>query len=139
MGLFLNSIAPYDKYKTISEDPYFMDKSALLEELMPAAGVISYNNETERAAVVNLVYLSARDKYKIEREDKAGKGVADFIFYPRAPGCSGIILELKADHSPEEAIRQIKEKEYPLKSAIFIFIFRHISIFYCLHILCQHI
>lgn len=38
MGLFLNSIAPYDKYKTISRDPYFLDKSILLEELMPAVG-----------------------------------------------------------------------------------------------------
>lgn len=67
--------------------------------------------------MVNLVYLSARDKYKIEREDKAGKGFVDFIFYPRTPGCTGIILELNADHTPEEAIRQIKEKEYALKFA----------------------
>ena len=33
MGLFLNSIAPYDKYKMISQDPYFVDKSAVIEEL----------------------------------------------------------------------------------------------------------
>ena len=34
--------------------------------------ILSYNNETELAAVVNLVYLSARDRYRVEREDKAG-------------------------------------------------------------------
>ena len=30
--------------------------------------ILSYNHETELAAVVNLVYLSARDKYRVERE-----------------------------------------------------------------------
>lgn len=77
---------------------------------------LHYNHETELTAIVNLVYLSARDTYRIEREDKAGKGYVDFIFYPEADrNADGIILELKVDHSPEEAIRQIKEKNYALK------------------------
>ena len=42
--------------------------------------ILSYNNEIELSAIVNLVYLSARNKYRIEREDKAGKGYVDFIF-----------------------------------------------------------
>lgn len=75
--------------------------------------ILSYNHETELCAVVNLVYLSARDYYRIEREEKAGKGYVDFIFYPETPlATDGIILELKVDHSPEEAIAQIKEKNY---------------------------
>lgn len=77
--------------------------------------VLSYNNETELAALVNLVYLSARDKYKVEREDKAGKGYADFIFYPINPQNDCLILELKVDYTPEEAILQIKEKGYALR------------------------
>ena len=36
--------------------------------------ILSYNHETELSAIVNLAYLSARDQYRIEREDKAGKG-----------------------------------------------------------------
>lgn len=44
--------------------------------------LLSYNNETELTAVVNLVYLAARDTYWVEREDKAGAGYVDFIFYP---------------------------------------------------------
>lgn len=32
MGMFLNSIAPYVKYKTISKDYYFVDKSVLFSE-----------------------------------------------------------------------------------------------------------
>lgn len=39
----------------------------------------------------------------------------DFIFYPRRKNLPGIIIELKADKSPEEAIAQIKQKEYSEK------------------------
>lgn len=77
--------------------------------------MLSYNNETELSAVVNLVYLAARDRYQVEREDKAGIGYADFIFYPDWEGDDGIILELKIDHSPENAIQQIKDRQYALK------------------------
>lgn len=35
--------------------------------------IYSYNSEVELSAIVNLVYLSARDEYRVEREDKAGK------------------------------------------------------------------
>lgn len=77
--------------------------------------ILSYNSEAELAAVVNLCYLSARNKYRVEREDKAGKGFADFIFYPERKNGDCIILELKVDSTPEEAIRQIKEKKYALR------------------------
>lgn len=77
--------------------------------------VFSYNSEIELSAVVNLAYLAARDKYRVEREDKAGKGYVDFIFYPYRKGDPGIILELKVDCTPEEAIQQIKEKNYMLR------------------------
>lgn len=77
--------------------------------------VLSYNHETELSAVVSLVYLSARDKYNIEREDKAGKGFVDFIFYPKRKNQDCIILELKVNHSSEEALWQIKEKGYAMR------------------------
>ena len=77
--------------------------------------ILSYNNEIELSAIVNLVYLAARGKYRVEREDKAGKGYVDFIFYPEKKNSSAIILELKVDASPEEAIQQIKDKQYILR------------------------
>lgn len=77
--------------------------------------ILSYNNEAELAAVVNLIYLSARDRYWVEREDKAGEGFVDFIFYPVRPSDDCIILELKVNHSPEDAIDQIKKKKYALR------------------------
>ena len=78
--------------------------------------LLSYSNETDLAAVINLVYLSARDTYRVEREDKAGTGYVDFIFYPeldRNADC--IILELKVDHTADDAIQQIKDRQYHLK------------------------
>lgn len=74
--------------------------------------ILKYNDENSLSCVVTLAYLSARNKYRIEREEKSGKGFADFIFHPRRQNLPGIILELKMDATPEAAIRQIKEKEY---------------------------
>ena len=79
--------------------------------------LLVYNNETELSAIVNLVYLAARDRYYVQREDRAGLGYVDFIFYPYNQHDDCLILELKVDHTPEEAIAQIKEKQYALKFA----------------------
>lgn len=77
--------------------------------------LLSYNHETELSAIVNLVYLAARASYRVEREDKAGTGYVDFIFYPYDTTADCIILELKVDHTPDEAIAQIIDKKYALK------------------------
>lgn len=77
--------------------------------------IFSYSSEIELAAIVNLVYLAARDNYRVEREDKAGEGYADFIFYPDCKSADAIILELKVDSTPDTAIRQIKDKRYVLR------------------------
>ncbi len=79
--------------------------------------VFSYNSEAELSAVVNLVYLAARDRYRVEREDKAGEGFVDFIFYPQYQGEDCLILELKVNATPKEAIRQIKDRRYALRFA----------------------
>ena len=34
MGMFLNSIVPYEKYKSISASKYFVDKTGMIEELL---------------------------------------------------------------------------------------------------------
>jgi len=77
--------------------------------------IFSYNSEIELSAVVNLVYLAARDKYRLEREDKAGKGYVDFIFYPERKNSDALILELKVGSTPDDAIAQIKNKDYALR------------------------
>ena len=66
--------------------------------------------------MVNLVYLAARDCYRVEREDRAGRGYVDFIFYPELDRrADGIILELKVDASADAALQQIREKDYALR------------------------
>lgn len=77
--------------------------------------IFSYHSEIELAAVVNLVYLAARDRYRVEREDKAGKGYVDFIFYPEVKSADALILELKVGSTPKKAIQQIKDKNYVLR------------------------
>lgn len=36
MGQFLNNKEPYDKYRMVMNGTYFVDKSEILEELIPA-------------------------------------------------------------------------------------------------------
>ncbi len=74
--------------------------------------ILKYNDENSLSCVVTLAYLSARNKYRMEREEKSGKGFADFIFHPIRRNLVGLILELKADDTPESAIAQIRNKEY---------------------------
>ena len=62
-----------------------------------------------------LAYLAARDTYRVEREEKSGKGYSDFSFHPRRKNDIPFIVELKKDGTPEAAIKQIREKEYALK------------------------
>ena len=74
-----------------------------------------YNNEAELASILRLVYLKARDHYRIEREDKAGTGYVDYIFYPYKKDDDAIIIELKVNHTAGDAIRQIKDRQYALR------------------------
>ncbi|MCI6690885.1 MULTISPECIES: AAA family ATPase [unclassified Clostridium] len=74
--------------------------------------ILQYNDENSLSCVLTLAYLSARDTYRIEREEKTGKGYADFTFHPRRKNDIPFIVELKKDEEPEIAINQIKEKEY---------------------------
>lgn len=75
----------------------------------------TYSNEAELASIIKWAYLQAIDYYRIEREDKAGVGYVDYIFYPFKRDDDAIILELKVNHTADEAIRQIKERQYALR------------------------
>ena len=71
-----------------------------------------YNDENSLACVVTMGYLAALDNYRITREDKAGKGYADFTFEPRNRSFIPIILELKYNRSANNALKCIREKDY---------------------------
>ncbi len=98
------------------------DTSAMAEILEYAHNIeiplLSYNHEVELTAIINLVYLAARDSYRVVRENKGGTGYVDFLFYPavnKNDDC--IVLELKVDDSAEHAVAQIKNKKYALAFA----------------------
>lgn len=98
---------------TLKKDTETMEK--LLQEAHDInIPVIKYNDENSLACVITLVYLNARTKYKIVCEMPAGIGFADFIFYPNEKSKPAFIIELKKDVSPDEALKQIREKRYAL-------------------------
>ena len=71
-----------------------------------------YNDENSLACVIVMGYLSALNSYTITREEKAGKGYVDFLFTPFRKSDTAIILELKYNHSAQDAIKCILEKQY---------------------------
>ena len=75
--------------------------------------VLKYHDENSLSCVVSLAYYSARKSYIIHRETPSGKGFADLIFEPRKnTDMPAFIVELKWGHSAEEALSQIKAKDY---------------------------
>ncbi len=52
------------RYKIVGDTPERLTNKLIIREI-------------ELSAVVNLVYLAARDKYRVEHEDKAGEGYVD--------------------------------------------------------------
>ncbi|MBR2214123.1 MAG: AAA family ATPase [Selenomonadaceae bacterium] len=71
-----------------------------------------YTDENSLACVITVGYLAALDKYRLKREDKAGKGYADFTFEPMHKTETAIILELKYNRSAKTALKCIHERGY---------------------------
>lgn len=77
---------------------------------------LKYSDENALSCVITLCYLYARKDYWIEREQKSGKGFCDYFFFPKKKGKPAIILELKVGRSAEDALAQIKERNYIQKA-----------------------
>ena len=77
------------------------------------ASILKYNDENALSCVISLAYYSAQKNYTLHREMPAGKGFADIVFEPnRNCNLPAMIVELKWGHSAEEAVEQIKRKDY---------------------------
>lgn len=75
--------------------------------------ILKYNDENSLSCVLSLAYYSAQKSHTITREAPAGKGYADLVFVPRrTSNLPAFIVELKCDYSAENAIEQIKKKDY---------------------------
>lgn len=75
--------------------------------------ILKYNDENSLSCVIALAYYAARKNYVLHRETPAGKGFTDLVFEPRR-NCTlpAFIVELKWGHSAEEAVEQIRNKDY---------------------------
>ncbi|ORX50426.1 hypothetical protein BCR32DRAFT_288156 [Anaeromyces robustus] len=62
--------------------------------------------------VFEFAYFNARINYIVDEEVGKGKGIADFIFYPKDKNEAVIIIELKVNGSAKKALKQIHLKEY---------------------------
>lgn len=78
-----------------------------------AASILQYNDENSLSCAITLAYYHARNFYNIVREMPMGKGYADLVFIPKKnKDVPAMIIELKCNQPPEEAIAQIKERKY---------------------------
>ena len=75
--------------------------------------ILQYNDENSLSCILSLAYYSAQKSHTITRESPAGKVYADLVFVPRRTShLPAFIVELKYDHSAEEAVEQIRKKNY---------------------------
>ena len=78
-----------------------------------AVSLLDYNDEESLTyCVMTGLLWSTLDDYSYHRKDQAGKGRVDLVYEPITRRQPLILIEFKYDDSAEEAIKQIKEKEY---------------------------
>ena len=103
MGQFLNNKEPYDKYRTVKNGPYFVDKSEILEELIPALQqeqrffcitrprrfgktimanmIAAFFENTEEESLFDDLYISRYKHYK----EQAGRHDVIYIDFSEMP------------------------------------------------------
>ena len=93
----------------------------ILEEVhQQNTSIITYNNELSLSVTLSLAYYSAKNSYEIFRELPSGKGFADLTFIPRKGiDTPAMVIELKYNNSADNAIEQIKAKNYTEKLSAF--------------------
>jgi hypothetical protein len=58
--------------------------------------------------------IAAADRYATVEELPSGRGLADIVYLPkRGDAAPALVVELKWDRSPEAAISQVRERDYP--------------------------
>lgn len=74
-----------------------------------------YSDEQALRYVIKFAYIAAVDQYLKIEELPSGKGIADVVYLPKPkPMLPALVIELKWNTSSERAIRQIKERNYPV-------------------------
>ncbi len=76
------------------------------------ASAFNKNKEDVLGVITLISYNYARKYYHVKKEDLSILGRCDLIFIPNDNVHAPFIIELKADDTVDNAIKQIKEKEY---------------------------
>ena len=80
---------------------------------MKESAPIWYNDEQALRAVVKLAFFTYRDHYIKLEELPSGTGFVDMAYIPKRYDPSpALIIELKAGGTPEEALEQIRSRNY---------------------------
>ncbi len=76
------------------------------------AGPFNKNKEDVLGIIVEISYYCMNKYYSVKKEDTSTLGRSDISFIPKDNTHIPFIIELKVNSTPEDAISQIKEKEY---------------------------
>ncbi len=76
------------------------------------ASQFNKNKEDVLGMIVHISYYSMTLYYDFHKEETSMKGRSDISILPKDGNHIPFIVELKVDSTPEDAINQIKEKEY---------------------------
>lgn len=112
---YMTGILPIVKHSSRSKLNMFAGCSAIGAAHDREVPLLRFANESDLAALVNLVYLAAWDHCQMRREEPAGKGVADVAFIPMNAADARwvpFVIELKAGGSAQDAIAQIRSRDY---------------------------
>ena len=95
-----------------------MDEDAVADAISHAhddgCAPVYYNDEQALRAVVKSAYIAAADHYATIEELPSGRGLADVVYLPRrGDPLPALLVELKWDRSPEAAIAQVRDRDYP--------------------------
>lgn len=104
-----NSMSLYEE--TLKGNTEFINKS-LDKNHKELAGPFNKNKEDVLGIIVEISYYNVQKYYMMKKEDTSALGRSDISFIPKDGSHIPFIVELKVNSSPEEAISQIKEKEY---------------------------
>lgn len=73
-----------------------------------------YNNEQSLRYAVKFAYIVCIDKYMKVEELASGRGLADVVYIPKSDtALPALVVELKWEETADNAIDQIKRKNYP--------------------------
>ncbi len=104
-----NSLILYEE--TIKGNIDFINKT-LDSNHKELASIFNKNKEDVLGIVVTISYYHLRDYYYVRKEDTCTTGRADITYTPKDGTHIPIVVELKADDSPDNALKQIKERNY---------------------------